>query len=788
MLMGLFNFWKSETKTVPAVATISEATRNGLQKAYIPMFLYKPPFGYPRYVDLPNIRRLAAVPYVEMCITTTIDELCAVPWDIQAKPGKEDSPTLEKHKQEVQDFFDNPNTNKESFEEIRRKYLRDILEVDAGVLNKIFNQGGEMVEIVARDGATFTKNPDIYGMFTDRDDLIIDSAILPPNKESSAMAIEPGSISAADARERAAYFQYGWISGARPVPFGKKEIVWFERNPRTDSIYGRSPVEILSETIQTLIYSIEHNLEYFNDNSIPKGVLGLEGSSSEEIEAFKEQWIEQQRKKDSAGNWKKDFHNIPIVGKTPTFMRFELTNAELELLEGQKWWAKLVWACFGVTSVELGYTEDAKGLANQIVQSNVFKKRTIFPLLRLEEYRINQEIISEFEFDDVEFKFILFDVEEETKKAQLYQMQIAAGYKSINEIRADEGLEEVSWGEKQSEEDRLKMQSKYSGFGNQGDQGKQDPLGKEEADKKKDSQTKKEAMTGKEEKSIETKPGMGHSDKWWEVYHALIKEGHSEESAAKIANSQVKEKAMQSQGNPLILNENERMDETRLERSIVYVLRDNEKRIKDLIASEMGKNTIKEIKSVDDIAKRIKELLTFEGLKNVTNAVIKGVFMRGWESAEKQLDKNFIVNKQAIDYIQTYTFDNIKNMNEELANDLRGELQRGIMDGEGTEKLTARVKDVFEKMENRAEAIARTETTRAENQGKLQAFKESGVKMKKKWVSANDARTSEQCKRMDGQIVGMDENFSDPKTGYEGTCPPGHVNCRSTVVFLTEDN
>lgn len=784
MLMGLFNFWKKEEKTVPAVGNISEATRNGLQKAYIPMFLYKPPFGYPRYVDLPNIRRLAMVPYVDMCITTTIDEMCAVPWDIQAKPGKEDSPTLEEHKRQVEDFFQNPNTNKESFEEIRRKYLRDILEVDAGVLNKIFNQAGEMVEIVARDGATFTKNPDIYGMFTDRDDLILDSVILPPNKESSAMAIEPGVITAADARERAAYFQYGWISGARPVPFGKKEIVWFERNPRTDSIYGRSPVEVLAETIQTLIYAIEHNLEYFNDNSIPKGIIGLEGSSSEEIEAFKEQWIEQQRKKDSAGNWKKDFHNIPITGKVPSFTRFELTNAELELLEGQKWWAKLVWACFGVTSVELGYTEDAKGLANQIVQSNVFKKRTIYPLLRLEEYRLNQEIISEFGFDDIEFKFILFDVDEEMKKAQLYQMQIAAGYKSINEIRLDEGLEEVEWGEKKSEEERLKMQSQYNGWGNQGDKGS---LGKEENNKKEDVKKDKESMAGKEDKSIEGKPGMGHSDKWWEIYHALIREGHSEESAAKIANSK-EGKAMQSQDNPLILRENERLDETRLERSIVYILGQNEKAISDLIEAEVGKNTIKEIKSVDDIANKIKSLLTFEGLKNISNAVIRNVFMRGWEASEKQLDKNFIVNKNAIDYIQNYTFENIKNMTDELANDLRGELQRGIMEGEGTDKLTARVKGVFEKTKSRAEAIARTETTRAENQGKLQAFKASGVKMKKKWVAANDARTSEQCKRMDGQIVGMDENFTDPKSGFEGSCPPGHVNCRSTVVFLTEDD
>ena len=248
-LKNLFGLIKE--KTVPQIEPITEITREGLPKAYIPKFLYKPPFGYPRFVDLPNVRRLASMPYVEMCISAIIDEMSAIEWDIVPKDGIELTDQIQKQIDHVKSFFDNPNTNKESFEEIRRKYIRDILEVDAGVINKVFNIQKEMVEMVARDGATFTKNPDIFGMMTDRDDIIQDPNIATTSKEMTLM--EPGWITASDAREKAAYFQYGWITGARPVPFGKRELVWFERNPRTDSIYGRSPVEILASTIQTLI-------------------------------------------------------------------------------------------------------------------------------------------------------------------------------------------------------------------------------------------------------------------------------------------------------------------------------------------------------------------------------------------------------------------------------------------------------------------------------------------------------------------------------------------------------
>jgi len=764
-------------KTVPQIDSITEITRDGLPKAYIPKFLYKPPFGYPRYVDLPNIRRLASTPYADMCITTIVDEISAVPWDIVAEDEKGDPiEGKDKEIQHVKSFFENPNTNKESFEEIRRKYIRDILEIDAGVINKIFNQAGEMVEIVARDGATFTKNPDIFGMYTDREDIIFDANIASESKEMRLM--EPGWITAADAREKAAYFQYGWITGARPVPFGKKEIVWMERHPRTDSIYGRSPIEILANTIQTLIYAIEHNLEYFNDNSIPKGIIGLEGSDTQELQAFKDQWKEQQRKKDTAGNWKKIFHHIPIVGKIPKFERIQFTNSEMELLEGQRWWAKMVWACFGVTAVELGYTEDAKGVANQIVQSNVFRKRAINPLLRLEEYRINKEIISEFGYEGIKFKFLMFDVEEETKKANLYKIQLDSGIVTINEVRQKEGLDEVEWGSKEPKNTRDEKPFPFGGFNpafQQVEQTKKETV--------QESRTKQEKL--EEKKDIETKPGMGHSDKWWAMYHALIKQGHSKESAAKITNSKIKEKAMQTEENPLILKEFERINSDRLEKSIIYLIKQNEKKLKDLLEKEYGKDKLSEIKSIDSIAKAIKKIITFEGLKVINDAVIKHTFMKGWDNAEKQLERNFIINKGAIQYLQNYTFDNIIDLTEELKNDLRAELERGIMAGEGITNLKNRVTKVFNIGENRAEMIARTETNRAENQGKLQAFKSSDEDFVKRWIATKDDRTSPICMRLNGQTVGLNENFKDKQTGWQGPCPPAHVNCRSSVIYIS---
>lgn len=798
---GLF-----ENKSVPPIDEISELTRDGQQKAYIPKFMYKPPFGYPRYVDLPNVRRLASTPYVEMCITTIVDEISAVEWKIILDDDVEESDQKLKELNHIKSFFENPNTNKESFEEIRRKYIRDILEIDAGVINKVFNSNKQMVEIVTRDGATFTKNPDIYGMMTDREDIIFDTNIQAGGKEARLM--EPGWITAADAREKAAYFQYGWITGARPVPFGKKEIVWLERNPRTDSIYGRSPVEILASTIQTLIYAVEHDLEYFNDNSIPKGVLGLEGADSDSIKAFKDQWKEQQRVKDSAGNWKKQFHQIPIVGKTPQFTRIQFSNAELELLEGQKWWAKMVWACFGCTSAELGYTEDAKGMGNQVVQSNIFRKRAINPLLRLEEYRINKEIISEFyeneknkfikdetkrlksdgivevkarinaelkaeeklrnkefPYQGIKFQFMMFDVDEEMKKSELYKSQIDSGIKTVNEIRVEEGLEEVEWGD----DDPKRNQGNNFNFNGDPNDPRQREMNKLE------EQSKPE-----EKKNIETKPFAGYTN----FQDCVNKNRDKKDPDAYCATIM---RQVEGKSNPLILGEFEQINEDRLKRSIIYLINQNEKKIKELIEQEAGKNKLTEIKNLTDLVKAIKNLLTFTGLKRISDIAIENNFMEGWDSSEKQLNRNFLVNKEAITFIQDYTFNNIKGMTEEIGNDLRQELERGIIAGEGVTKLKERVGKVFNVGKNRAEMIARTESNRAENQGKLLAMKASGEKYMKQWSTHEDDRTSEICKRLDGQTVGLNENFIDPKSGWEGPAPPSHVNCRSAVLFVRKE-
>jgi len=243
----------------------------------------------------------------------------------------------------------------------------------------------------------------------------------------------------------------------------------------------------------------------------------------------------------------------------------------------------------------------------------------------------------------------------------------------------------------------------------------------------------------------------------------------------------------QTTDSPTTLGPNEEMSpsEKKLKKNITDLLKENKEKVFELLEEQGKPETLLQIKGIDDLPGIIKKIFSIFTFKKVVDEVISFKFNFGWDKSEKQIDKNVPMNNKAVDFLQDYTFNNIKDMTEEISNDLKQELSRGIINGEGIAKLKKRVTKVFDVGNNRAEMIARTETNRAENNGKLLAMKESGIKMKKQWVAANDSRTSELCKHLDGQTVGLDDDFQ--YGAFEGQAPPAHVNCRSALIFI-EDN
>lgn len=496
-------------------------------KAYIPNFLYKPPFGMPRRENTPQMKELSKNPYVFSVIKTISDEATSVGWEIKIKEefqmtdeDKNKLGDMTNKIKEITQFFKNPNGNEESFNHLLRQVIADICEVDSGVFVKVFNTSGEFVQLFARDGSLFLKNPDIYGYIGNKRDFV---APLPDG--FSGVALDVGGTPTVTQqqilkqysllfKEDAAYFQYGWTAGSLPVPFGKREIVYIMQNPRSDSIYGRSPVQILTNTIFNLIYGIDFNLDYFTNNNMPSGAIQLLGAQQPQITQFRENFENQFKFTDDFGNARKKFFKFPISSSEVKFTPFQLSAKDMDIIAQQQWFTKILWMSFGVTADEMGFTENSNRATTES-QIKVARRKAVGSILKVIQYHINTQIIPEFftkpkdgivgdmpPFGDIplQFEFDIFDVEEDMKDLTKLQMEINMGIKTPEMVAKERGinLEEL-------EESKQKKMDKVAEENPQNQGLPDSQTDKEEPKKEKDSDVEEKAInpTGDIEKHID---------------------------------------------------------------------------------------------------------------------------------------------------------------------------------------------------------------------------------------------------------------------------------------------
>lgn len=467
--MAIMDFWKRIKQGDPVTAdteataqAVRERADDGIFKAYIPNFLYKPPYGMPRREPVQRFRVLARNSYIFSVIKTLCDEATAVPWEIRVKEDfQEDGVDYSEKIKEITRFFNNPNGNDESLEHIERSLITDILEVDSAVLVKIFNLKGEFKQMFARDGALFLKNPDIYGYMGNRAEFV-----LPLPDAFTGVSIDLGGTPTDPSqqqimkqyslqyKDQAAYFQYGWTAGSLPVPFGTREVVYMMQMPRSDTIYGTSPISRLQETIECLIYGTDSQLDIFTNSNMPEGVIQLLGAQQAQLKQFRENFEKQFRFEDALGNSRKKFHKVPMSTSPVEFTKFTLSAKEMEFIAQQTWFTKILWMCFGVNADEMGFTEDSNRATGDS-QIKTFKRKAIRPLLSVLQYHFNGGIMPEFfpelaedgenipDFGDVPLEFVYKTVDNSETKQELdvFEQKIRMGIMTPEMVAKELGVD-----------------------------------------------------------------------------------------------------------------------------------------------------------------------------------------------------------------------------------------------------------------------------------------------------------------------------------------------------------
>ncbi len=523
--MGMFDYFKRSGTPVEVKALDNSKDNSGVDietknsdifKAYIPNFLYKPPYGMPRQDNTPQQKMLAKNPYVFSVIKTLCDEATSNGWEVKVKDGFQDDGVDYTDKiKDITKFLRNPNGNEESLQHLLRQIITDLLETDSAVLVKVFDHKKKMTQMFSRDGSLFLKNPDIYGYIGNRADFV-----LPLPDGFTGVNIDFGGTPTVSQqqimktysllyKEDAAYFQYGWTAGSMPIPFGKREIIYMMQMPRSDSIYGTSPTGRLLEIIMNLIYGADFNLDFYINNNMPDGAISLIGATNDVLKNFKENFVSKFTFKDKFGNNRKKFNKMPVSTSEIKFTPFSFTAKDMEVMAQQKWFTKVMWMCYGVNAEEMGFTEDSNKSTSE-VQIKAFKRKAIKPILDVISYHFNTQLLTEF-FDNadpadvpLEFVFDEYDVQEDTAKHTLLEQQIRMGIKTPMMVAEELGIDtvELEKGMVEKEEKEMAMIDKQNGFKEEGNDNFNK---KEDKPKKKEPEEKAESNPlGEIEKYIDT--------------------------------------------------------------------------------------------------------------------------------------------------------------------------------------------------------------------------------------------------------------------------------------------
>ena len=150
-------------------------------------------------------------------------------------------------------------------------------------------------------------------------------------------------------------------------------------------------------------------------------------------------------------------------------------------------------------------------------------------------------------------------------------------------------------------------------------------------------------------------------------------------------------------------------------------------------------------------------------------------------------------------YINTQVGSHIQNIEATTMNQIRKAILEGTEQDLGPEPISRLIRGRVGGQigRRRAITIARTETHSAASYANNSVAKESGVNLKKRWVSTNDERTREHHRAVNGQEVSMDEDFIVPYKGVDYAMgfagdprggPANVINCRCVIVYFEDDD
>lgn len=332
--------------------------------------------------------------------------------DREAKPNRKNKREMK----EVTNFLRRPNPNKESFSDIRWKFILDHLVQGRGAIEKVNSHSGKVKELYSLTVNRFSIRQDESGNL----------------KKRKTYRLKAGStaLSSTNARK------------SRPTRyFDIDECIHSVFRPSADTSYGIKPIDVLCAAVGADILRNDYNGRFFLNNGEASGVLSVEGMGKKDFTKFREYW-----KRSFKGT--KNAHKMAVVNTKINYQKMSISNRDMEFSEYGKEIRNKIMAVFQMQPFVMGIVDNTTGKLNSGEQVTTYKNGAIKPILEKEAYLYTEEIVRDgFGFEDYEITFDAIDQLDAKEQSDVDRVNLENMVTTVNEVRVARGLPTVPWGD-----------------------------------------------------------------------------------------------------------------------------------------------------------------------------------------------------------------------------------------------------------------------------------------------------------------------------------------------------